>query len=130
MTTPTKARYHHTDGWRGYEIPMLAVAGASDTGMAADSPAPSRAVTAELAAFKAFLRERGIQCKEVSTQSSNVFMVKRWIVVLDRGDFAKAARLTIAYMADHDGDTQYIHDADLSDLGFSKPKFAALNDDE
>lgn len=114
---PTKARYHRIDGWRGYEIPALAVAGASDTGMASDSPAPSDGVSLELANFIHYLRKQGIIAKEARTQSSNVFMQKRWVVV-SKDDFDRAAKITVEYMAEHRDDTQYIHEADLDEIGY------------
>lgn len=76
-----KKKWVATDGWRGYERPIYAIAGASDTGMWEDSPAPSNKVNDELKSLKSFLTQKGIKSKIVTTKSSNNFMVKRWIVV-------------------------------------------------
>lgn len=125
MRMRARSRYHKIDGWRGYSIPPRAIAGASDTGMAPDSPAPSNEVKAEIARFRAFLKEHGIATRVRTGTSSNVFCGKRWVTVADANDFAKAAQLTVDWMADHQHDTTYIHDADLDDLGYKAGKEAA-----
>jgi hypothetical protein len=42
--------------------------------------------------------------------SGNIFMLKRWVVVHSR-DFFKANALAEQYLADHEQDTTWIHDA-------------------
>jgi hypothetical protein len=117
-TNPMKQRYHRIDGWRGFPIPSRAIAGASDTGMWEDSPAPSNKVKAELDRFrKEALRANGIQSRVRTGGSSNVFMGKRWVIVSEQ-DFARAAQLTVDWLADHYDDTDYIHEADLNVLGY------------
>lgn len=116
-TTPTSARYHRIDGWRGYPIPRLAVVGASDTGRAADSPAPSDDSAAELHRFaREALTPAGIRWRTTSTPSSNLFMVKLWITVRDAEDFPRAAALADDWLRENKAGTHYIHDADLDDL--------------
>lgn len=83
------SNYHRIDGWRGYEWPKLAVAGSSDTGSWSDSPAPSALVSLELNRLKEYLAEHGFSATETFTQSSNVFMIKRWLVVKKGYDEAK-----------------------------------------
>lgn len=117
---PMKQRYHRTDGWRGYSIPAKAIAGSSDTGMWDDSPAPSDKVKAELDRFrKEVLRANGIRSRIRHTQSSNVFMVKHWVVVSEE-DFDRAAQLTVDWLDEHDDDLNYIHSADLAAVGFKR----------
>lgn len=71
--------YIRTDGWRGYEQPKYAVAGANDTGMFEDSPCPSSVCNAELKAVKKALK--GIPVRSMVCQSSNVFCAHRYLVV-------------------------------------------------
>ena len=106
-------RYHKgSDGWgRGsYPIPQFAVIGSSDCGTWSDSPAPSDLVREELEAFRKVLRANRIRSRIGSTQSGNVFMAKVWVVVHSR-DFPAASGLAEQYLADHQHDTRYVHDA-------------------
>lgn len=115
----TRRRYHRIDGWRGYHIPPRAIVGASDTGTWDDSPAPSDKVAAELRRFqREALRPAGIRSRQIRSQSSNVFMVKRWLTVA-REDFERAAKLAAKWLEDHNRETRYIHGADLEDLGIA-----------
>jgi hypothetical protein len=98
-----------TDGWRGYSQPIYAVAGASDTGMASDSPAPSTTSKKELNSFASYLKKNNITSKKIISRSSNVFMAKRWIVVAP-ADYAKSKKLFDKYFAENE--TQQLHDAD------------------
>jgi hypothetical protein len=75
-----RKKYVRTDGWRGYEEPEFAVAGANDTGTWSDSPCPSHVATEELGKARAVLSKEGIKVKEIVTQSSNVFCVHRYLV--------------------------------------------------
>lgn len=112
-----KGRYHRIDGWRGYRIPANAVAGASDTGMWEDSPAPSNKVAAEVRKVGRVLNAAGIKYRTRFGTTSNVFAGKRWIVVRE-GDFDRAARLMADYIRDHDSELRYVHDADLAEIGY------------
>lgn len=115
-TTPNASRYHRIDGWRGYNIPRLAIVGASDTGSWDDSPCPSRDVKAEIARFqREVLRPLGISSRTVYGGSSNAFCMKRWLVV-PRGSFGTAAAAAVQWLNDHRFDTNFIHSADLSEL--------------
>lgn len=115
-------RYHKgRDGWGrdSYAIPQYAVAGSSDTGRWSDSPAPTDKVHAELNRVrKEVLRPAGIRARIVATQSGNAFMRKLWITVHSR-DFQAAAQLVSNWLAKHNADTNYVHDADLDQLGIS-----------
>lgn len=114
-----KSRYHRTDGWRGYSIPAGAVIGSSDTGNWDDSPAPTEKVLKEIGRFRReVLRPAGIVSRLKWSQSSNVFMVKRWLVV-SATDFDRAAQLAVDWLAKHSRDTDYVHAADLEELGFT-----------
>jgi len=105
------SRYHKIDGWRGFWIPGRAIAGASDTGMSYDSPAPSDKVKEEIGRFRAAMREAGIRTRLRWGGSSNVFMGKRWVTVADFADFARATELAHDWLKEHRDDTRYIHDA-------------------
>lgn len=113
-----RTRYHATDGWRGYDIPPRAIAGASDTGEWDDSPAPTASVTRELEAFKSYLRQHHVKFRTVHSLSSNAFMTKRWITAIDMDSFPRAAQLTVDYLAARPH-LAYLHDADLDTLGFT-----------
>jgi hypothetical protein len=113
-------RYHRgSDGWGrdSYVIPQYAVVGSSDCGESAGyyNPAPSGAVEAELNRFRAHLREHQIKSRFQFTQSGNVCMLKRWVVVRSQ-DFERAADLARAWLEEHQADTRYVHDADLPAL--------------
>jgi hypothetical protein len=102
-----KTSWQSTDAWRGYNKPYYAVAGSSDTGMWEDSPAPSNIVNEELMDLKSHLKKHGINAKLMHTESSNVFMVKRWLIV-DGPKFEEAKRLVKEYLATHE--TSHIHE--------------------
>lgn len=107
-----KSRYHRLDNWRGYTIPGLAVAGASDTGTWSDSPCPSGEVATEIRKLqRECLRPAGIHSRQRSGGSSNVFCGKRWLCVAER-DWAKAAPLVQQWLDDNDRDLRYLHNAD------------------
>ena len=89
----TTKRYHKIDGWRGYSVPALAIVGASDTGTWDDSPCPSNLVKAELRRFqREVLKPAGIASRTRYGASSNVFCMKRWLVV-KQNDFDTAAKV-------------------------------------
>ena len=114
----TTKRYHKIDGWRGYPVPALAIVGASDTGGWDDSPCPSSEVKAELRRFqREVLKPAGIASRTRIGHSSNVFCVKRWLVV-NKEDFDKSARLAVQWLGEHRYDTHYLHNADLEQLGY------------
>jgi hypothetical protein len=111
--TNPKRRYYKIHGWRGYWSPALAVAGASDTGTYSDSPCPSYEVAKELNRLrKEVLRPAGIKSRTRWGNTSNLFCAKRWLVV-NRGDFARAAALVEAWLEENRCNTSYIHDANL-----------------
>lgn len=106
-------RYHKgSDPWgrASYAIPEFAVVGSSDCGTWSDSPAPSDRVAAELEEFRKVLRANRIRSRIRYTTSGNVFMAKRWVVV-NGIDFHRALALATSYLAEHQDDTRYIHDA-------------------
>lgn len=95
-TISTKKRWVATDGWRGYEEPIYWVAGANDTGMYSDSPCPSDVAQKELGYIKSALRQAGIRFKSTTARSSNVFMIKHYIVVAP-ADFDKAKAIALEH---------------------------------
>lgn len=117
-TIPDSPRYHRIDGWRGYRIPTLAVAGSSDCGSWEDSPAPTDSVGDELERFrKEALRPAGIRSRIRYGTTSNVFCGKRWLTVA-REDFERAAQITVDWLESQGNRLNYLHDADLDALGF------------
>lgn len=48
----TKTKWVSTDGWRGYVLPVNAVAGCNHTGNWEDSPCPTNLVETEIESFR------------------------------------------------------------------------------
>jgi hypothetical protein len=104
-------RFHKIDGWRGYWIPQYAVAGASDTGMAPDSPARSDESRAEIERVRAeVLRPARIRSRVRFGTTSNVFAGKRWLTVAGR-DYERALPLVTDWLEANRTTTRLIHDA-------------------
>jgi len=75
----TTTEWVATNGWRGYNKPKFAVFGANDTGAWEDSPCPSDVCESEL---KLAIESLGdIPHKIMTTESSNVFCVHRYVIV-------------------------------------------------
>lgn len=72
--------YKSTDGWRGYEQPIYACAGANDTGMWSDSPCRSDIAEQELKDLTSALLKEGIKTKRMVCQTSNVFCVHHYLI--------------------------------------------------
>jgi hypothetical protein len=104
-----KSKWIATDAWRGYYQPAYAVLGSSDTGTWSDSPCPSDKVNEELKGFQGFLKGNGIHSVIKTGRSSNVFMIKRWVVV-SQWDFKKAKKIAGNYLKEKE--TRYVHEAD------------------
>lgn len=68
-----------SDGWRGYNQPIYAIAGANDTGMWDDSPCPTIIASKELNGVKEALSD--IPTQEMVCESSNVFCAHRYLIV-------------------------------------------------
>jgi hypothetical protein len=107
----TKKKWIKTDAWRGYEQPAYAVLGSSDTGTWEDSPCPSYEVDKELKDFQKFLQEKGIKSKIINAKSSNVFMIKRWIVP-EQNKYIEVKKLAEQYLKEKKEEIKYIHEAD------------------
>lgn len=99
-----------SDAWRGHEYPPFGVAGCSDCGTWGDSPAGSEEADAELSRLQQHLSSLGFHTSQRSTRSSNVFMVKRWLVCAP-SQHAEIQAAANAWLTEHDGDTRLIHDA-------------------
>jgi hypothetical protein len=101
------------DAWGRGSVtqPIYAVAGANDTGTWEDSPNPSYEVNEELKDLQKHLEENGIKSKIVASRSSNVFMVRRWIVP-ETDKFKEAKKLADEYLKKKESSTKYIYDAD------------------
>ena len=109
--THPKRRYNKIDGWRGFWVPALAVAGSSDTGTYSDSPCPTPEVKAEINRIrKEVLLPAGIKSRSRFGNSSNLFCAKRWLVVA-REDFEKAAILVNNWLYENRLTTSYVHNA-------------------
>jgi len=97
-------------------VPALAIVGASDTGTSYDSPCPTESALEEMKRFrKEVLRPLGIKSRIRWGTTSNVFCIKRWLVVPEES-FGIAAEAAINWIDEHDRDTHYIHTADLEQL--------------
>ena len=77
----TETKSESLDGWRNYVHPVYAVAGANDTGGWEDSPCPSDVSVGELDTIESILRFKKIPTKQMTLESSNVFMVRHFIIV-------------------------------------------------
>jgi hypothetical protein len=101
------------DAWgRGrVEQPVYAVAGANDTGTWKDSPNNSYKVNDELKDVQKYLAEKGIKSKIVNQQSSNAFMVRRWIIV-EEDKYAEGKKLADEYFKENQTKTEYLYTAD------------------
>lgn len=75
-----KMKYVKTDGWRGYEQPINAIAGVNDTGNWSDSPSPSNVTGNELKQFQKELKQMGVPTKVMTGKTSNVFAVNNYLV--------------------------------------------------
>ncbi len=88
------------DGMRGYEEPTYAVCGANDTGMWDDSPCRSDVAEAELTEAKKVLKKSGIATKLMTCESSNVFCVHHYLIVVPR-DKQRAEAIIKQYLEDN-----------------------------
>ena len=79
-----RSLYQKIDGWRGYNQPIFAVAGASDTGSWSDSPARSEDSEDDIKMIARHLKAAGIKSYEAYGLTSNIFCIKRYLIV--RGD--------------------------------------------
>ena len=77
----TKTKYVNTGGYRGYEEPINAIAGANNTGNYSDSPCPESVCLSELDQVKKIMIQNNIPYKLVWCESSNVFCMHGYIVV-------------------------------------------------
>jgi hypothetical protein len=110
MKFSLKKKYIKTDGWRGYEQPVYAIAGASDTGMWSDSPCPSNEVNKEINEARKLLKQKGFSTKLTSGGTSNVFAGKRWIVA--PVNMQKEAKAVIEDAINKNRKWRYLHGAD------------------
>jgi hypothetical protein len=110
-TFSTKKKWVSTDAWRGYEQPIYAVAGSSDTGSWEDSPCPTCDVNKEMDMVKKELAEAGIPTKQIVTPSSNVFMGKRWLIA-PKENFPQVKKKSKEVLKKLLSQTKFIHDAD------------------
>ncbi len=77
----TKTKWVSTDGWRGYVLPVNAVAGCNHTGNWSDSPCPTNLVETEIESFRKKLRKEKIRSILRVEQSSNVFCQIVYVLV-------------------------------------------------
>ena len=92
--------WKHIDGWRGYEEPTYAVCGANDTGMWDDSPCRSDVAEADLTEAKKVLKKSGIATKLITCESSNVFCVHHYLIVMPK-DKQKAEAIIKQHLEDN-----------------------------
>lgn len=79
-------------GWKGHEEPIYWIAGCNDTGTFSDSPCPTNVAMKELLIVKKMLKENGIHYRQMVCKSSNVFCIRRYLVV-SPFDFEKAREI-------------------------------------
>lgn len=108
MTISLKKRWVASDGWRGREVPVNAVAGCSDTGSWDDSPCPSNVATAELNEAKGILKKAGIRYRTTWGTTSNIFCIHRYVVVAEE-DVDKASQLVAEFVREHDERLQLLY---------------------
>jgi hypothetical protein len=80
-TISLKKKYVFTGGWRGYEQPINAIAGANNTGNYSDSPCPDSVCREELKRAKQALKKAKIPYRQTWCRSSNVFCIHGYICV-------------------------------------------------
>lgn len=115
-TKPTRRFHRGSDGWgRGsYAIPATAIVGSSYCGEWSGSPARSGDIQPEFQRFRReVLRPLGIRSRRRYTRSGNLFMVKVWLCVPSER-WAEAAQAATNWLANHDRELRYLHDADLN----------------
>lgn len=108
-TISMKTIYVKTDGWRGYEQPLNAVAGANDTGTWSDSPCPTGRCLKELNYVKQELRNAKIHYRSAVCPSSNIFCAHRYVCV-SPDDREKALRVVQAILDENITDLLYLCD--------------------
>jgi len=101
-----KKEWISTDAWRGGYFPKYYVAGANDTGMFGDSPCRSDVAKSELGMVKSYLRNHGIGTRSMWCESSNVFMIRRFIIVRP-SDMDRAKELVSELMKNIDTNLLY-----------------------
>lgn len=92
-----KTYYVSTDGWRGYSVPIFAVAGINDTGSWEDSPCPTSIVKKETKALGSLLRKAKIKFRIQTCETSNVFCVHHYFVVAAE-DVQRAREIVVDYL--------------------------------
>lgn len=80
-TISKKTKWVATDGWRGKEVPVNAIAGCNDTGTCSDSPCNSNVRQKEISLLKTELRKAGIKHLTKWGQTSNVFCSVQYVLV-------------------------------------------------
>lgn len=80
-TISVKKEWIRSDAWRGYERPINWICSVNDTGTWYDSPYNSNEVKKDLESVKKLLKKYGIKYRSVTCRTSNVFCVKRYLVV-------------------------------------------------
>jgi len=104
-----KKQWVSTDAWRGGYFPFYYVAGANDTGTWDDSPCRSEVATSELKQVREHLKRNGVSSRAMVCQSSNIFMVRRFIVVKP-SDFDRAKSLVQQFMENNPTSLLYGND--------------------
>ena len=93
-----KTKWVSTDGWRGREVFVNAIAGANDTGTWSDSPCQSSERKKEIDGFCSILRKAGIRFTKSWAKTSNVFCASQQVLV-DPENAAKAYELACEHKA-------------------------------
>lgn len=76
-----KKKWVSVNDYSGYEQPINAVGGSSNTGSWEDSPCPTNRVKKEIGEFRKMLRAKGIQTKMLVGKTGNIFCQHVYILV-------------------------------------------------
>lgn len=95
------------DTWRPYIKYKFAIAGANDTGTLPDSPANSNTARKELALVKSALRKLNIPFKEKALESTNIFMI-RWFIVVPEEYVEQGKNLVMEILRQNDTYSLYL----------------------
>ena len=99
-----KGRWVSTDAWRGYWKPSNSIIGQSMFGEEFDRKQQED----DLMKVKTFLKQKRIPYRIKATKSSNVFMIKRWVVVSSHYNLSPMQEKEIKEFAEKE--TQTFHE--------------------
>jgi hydroxymethylpyrimidine pyrophosphatase-like HAD family hydrolase len=93
--------YIRTDGWRGYEEPKYAIAGANNAGNWADSPCKSDICESEIKDIREYLLDHNVPTKIKVCETSNIFCVHVYLIPKVK-DYQKGVELVGKYLSENE----------------------------